>query len=197
MTNITTENTRENWLNEAATLLFTFTLNKVASHNNITLHPYKISVGQCGAQKVIGQCWPRSRSEDGINEVFIAPHISDSSIILATLTHELIHALDDCQHGHKGTFAKMARQADLQGKLTSTHAGETLQETINDIIDALGDIPHSKLDTAPIKKQTTRMLLVECQDCGWRFRATKKHVEAMTALTCLCCGNQSLELEVK
>lgn len=196
---MTTNQTREDWLNQAAELLFSLTLQDIADSNNITRHPFNLSVGAIvGNAKAIGCCFPRSRSEDGINEIFFTPTENDSAQILATMVHELIHALDDCQSGHKGAFAKMARQAGLEGKLTATHAGGALQDTILDIIDALGAIPHSRLDTSPVKKQGTRALLVECTSCQWRFRITRKHYDTMQTHNCQCCGNfDTLQLETK
>jgi hypothetical protein len=196
----TQHNTREEWLNQAADLLFTLTLDQVAASHSITKHAYKISVGKVQGTHAIGCCYPRARSESGINELFLAPHVDCSSSILATLVHELLHALDDCQHGHKGTFAKMATQAGLIGKMTATTAGEELQLIIDDIIDALGNIPHTALDTSPVKKQATRSLLVECTqpDCDWRFRITRKHYDTMTHNVCLSCHTVgSLQLEQK
>jgi hypothetical protein len=52
----------------------------------------------------VGQCWGRSMSEDGVNEIFISPVYSSAIEVLDTLVHELVHAVDDCQHRHGPGF---------------------------------------------------------------------------------------------
>ena len=52
-------------------------------------------------KRTIGQCYSRSCSAANVNEVFVSPTIDDSIQVLGTLVHELVHAIDDCKHGHK------------------------------------------------------------------------------------------------
>ena len=45
---------------------------------------------------------------------------------LAIQAHELVHAVDDCQHKHGKEFKKLALAIGLAGKMCATHAGEAL-----------------------------------------------------------------------
>ena len=126
----------------------------------------------------IGQCFSRSCSKANINEIFISPTQNDSVKVLDVLAHELIHAIDDCQNGHKAPFKRMAHAIGLEGKMTATTAGEALKALLQAIVKRLGDYPHEELDISNRKKQTTRMMKVECSDisCGFSFRASRKQI---------------------
>ena len=56
----------------------------------------------------IGQCWSTRSSEDGVNQIFISPSLSAAVTVLDTLVHELVHAVDDCEHKHGKEFKKIA-----------------------------------------------------------------------------------------
>ena len=126
----------------------------------------------------IGQCFSRSCSKANINEIFISPTQNDSVKVLDVLAHELIHAIDDCQNGHKKAFRDMALAIGLEGKMTATTAGEALKALLQAIVKRLGDYPHEELDISNRKKQTTRMVKVECEKahCDFSFRASRKQI---------------------
>ena len=64
------------------------------------------------------------------------------------------------------------------GKLTATYAGPELERELENITYTLGNIPHAKLSLSKARtKQTTRMLKLECFDCGFVARTTAKHLE--------------------
>ena len=75
----------------------------------------------------VGQCWPTARSEDLVNEIYISPVHSDPVEVLDTLTHELVHAVDDCQHRHGKEFKEIALAVGLQGKMREASAGPQLR----------------------------------------------------------------------
>lgn len=186
--------TREQWLLQAANILTDTIMCPAmdALGEQYDLEQYRVSIGHPQSKKSIGECWKKSASTDQHNEIFITPHEDNSTAILATLIHELIHAADDCESGHKNFFARVARKVGLVGKLTATKAGDNLQEQLLDIVDAIGDIPHHKLDiTHRVKpKQSTRMLKIECTGCGFNFRASKTQIKRMTIATCNSCGHE-------
>jgi hypothetical protein len=186
---MTTDTTREDWLTEAAHYILDDLLMPLTTKER---PPFRVSVGFTGARssKAIASCFVRAASGDGHNEIFVSPEHNDSLAVLASLVHELIHAIDDCQSGHRGGFAKLARTAGLEGPLTATVAGEWLKNWLQEnIVAALGPIPHAPLVLSKArKKQSTRMLKLNCSQCGWHFRASQKNVDAMTSCDCLACG---------
>lgn len=144
--------------------------------------------GGGSARKRIGECWPRSFSEAGVNEVFISPSIADSVRCLDILVHELVHAIDDCKSGHKGEFRRIAVAVGLEGKMTATVAGDELKAALQKIVDQIGEYPHKQLKLAGRKKQSTRMLKCKCNECGAVWRMSSKY--AYHAEWCPICGEQ-------
>jgi hypothetical protein len=191
------EMTREEWLHHAIEALRP----KFAEIEFPLPEKIHVSVGfGYGAKResatILGQCWPTTLSEDGLNHIFISPEMDDEARVLDVLIHELVHAADNCRNGHKGAFAKAAKKLGLTGKMTSTVATPELAETLRELAKAIGPYTHAKLYTmgAPIrpkedpkdapeepeepegpsapsgpKKQGTRMIKVQCSaecECG-------------------------------
>jgi hypothetical protein len=184
--------TREEWL-VAAIDAMGRTIFKAA---DIDLPAIRVSVGWPGGtgrkNNVVGQCWPRSLSEDGVNQLFVSPVLNDGARVLDVLAHELIHAVDDCQHGHKAPFAKLAKSIGLTGKMTATAASPDLVEKLTALAEELGLYPHSPLahgrGADSPKKQGTRMVKVECPADGYTLRTTRKWLEV--GLPTCPCGTQ-------
>ncbi|WP_144121162.1 SprT-like domain-containing protein [Catellatospora sichuanensis] len=148
---------------------------------------------------ILGQCWAKRASDDGVNHIFIAPTVGDTARVLDILIHELIHAADDCQNGHKGAFAEAATRLGLEGKMTATVASLPLAAEMLLLAETLGEYPHGVLSGAvrtrapkvPVPAtpgdgeaggrissgpgtQGTRMLKLECPCCGYTVRTTAK-----------------------
>lgn len=184
-----THNTREEWLVAAVEALG----RDIFAPLEIAVPPVRVSVGWPGGSgkksSVIGQCWKTTQSDDKVAQVFISPSLVDRPAVLETLVHELIHAVDDCESGHKGEFVRMAKRVGLTGKMTSTVAGEELAAQLVPIAETLGEYPHAKLSAGNgvegPKKQGTRMIKVICPDDGYTLRTTKKWIEVGVP-TCPC-----------
>ena len=182
-------NTREEWLTEGIALLNSEVFAAVGE----TVPAVRVSVGWPGGRgsknSVIGQCWASRAAGDNVAQIFISPVLEDGVRVLDVLVHELIHAIDDCQSGHRGRFAKIARAVGLEGKLTATAAGEALSVKLSGILAKLGDFPHAALVNATAnsgpKKQGTRMLKVECPADGYIVRTTQKWLD-LGVPTCPC-----------
>lgn len=161
-----------------------------------TLPPVKVSCswpgGRGNRNKTIGQCWAKSASEAEINEIFISPILDDSVKVLDILTHELIHAIDDCEHGHRKEFTKIMRAIGLEGKPTATHAGERLHAELSIIVDKLGAYPHKRL-TPQGAKQKGRQLKASCNDCGAVWRMSKQWLDLATS--CPVCQSSYIRID--
>lgn len=188
-------NDREAWLTEAANVILDDVLMPIAPHG-LERPPFRVSVGwPKGSRggKTVAQCFKRSVSDDGVNEIFVSPEYVDHGTVLGALTHELIHAIDDCEHGHRGPFAAMARAAGLEGPLTATKPGVVLGCQLDDLAELLGPYPHGKM-TGGRRKQATRQRKCECGECGaiWRASATW----AAQFVACPCCQSDSIHCDV-
>lgn len=184
--------TREEWLLKAIEAM-----RPLFADQGAEIPAVRVSVGWPGGggrnlNKVIGQCWATRAAGDGVAQIFLSPVLDDAIQVLATLAHELVHAVDDCKSGHKGYFAKLAKGIGLEGKMTATVAGAELTAKLTEIVKEIGPYPHAKLVTAavPIKKQSTRMLKVECPSTGYTLRTTRKWLEEYGAPICPCCRKE-------
>lgn len=146
---------------------------------------------------ILGQCWARRASADGVNHIFVSPQQDNPPAMLVTLLHELIHAADGGAHGHKGPFAQAAAAVGFQPPMTITPTAAALAGEMTALAEALGPLPHAKLTpvtiaappptptptagggTVPIHSgpgtQGTRLVkLTAAGCCGYTVRTTAK-----------------------
>ena len=138
--------------------------------------------------QVLGECFSRSCSATGVNEIFISPVRADSLRVADVLVHELCHAIDDCQDGHGAKFRSIATGVGLTGKMTATVASPELEAKLKEIIADIGEYPQSELK-APEKKQSTRMLKMICEnECGASCYQSAKQSSENPMLCSNCSG---------
>jgi len=153
----------------------------------------RISINEPTASKrgkgAYGKCFHPSESSSGHWEIFLNPIIETVDVLACTLTHELIHTV--CfEDGHGKVFGSIARAMGLDGKLTATVAGKSWFQWATPIIEALGPIPYSAMNNPARKVSETYLLKLECNNCGWLARASKKHVfDNMTCPDMECGGS--------
>jgi hypothetical protein len=194
--------TREQWLTAAADELRA----EVFAPNDFEVPDFQVSVGWPAGKgtrsSTIGQCFNRAWNEDGDPSIFISPVLKDVMELLACLTHEMIHAWDDCASGHKGAFLRTFRAVGMTGKATEVAYGEELAEIFKRIAEKLGKYPHGKLTKGgasgtPIapKRDTNRQLLVLCEEgvaAGrdkkkiYKVRTTQKWLDEVGFPICPC-----------
>jgi hypothetical protein len=142
----------------------------------------------------IGEAWCSSASADGTFEVFVSPTLKDEVQVGATLVHELVHTAVGLKAGHGTACKRAALAVGLTGKMTATEAeaGPALAGRIKLIVAKIGGYPHAELkfSNAP-KKQTTRLIKVECLDCGCTIRMTRKWLDEIGPPTCACGGQMA------
>lgn len=152
--------------------------------------------GLAKKKKRIGEAWSAENSGDNSFEVFISPVLKAPVEVAATLVHELVHCAVGLSAKHRGPFVKCAKAMGLEGKMTATTAGEALTKRLGELTTEVGSYPHAELkhSNAP-PKQGTRMLKVECVDCGCIVRMTQKWLDECGPPTCACGGVMYLEGE--
>jgi hypothetical protein len=171
-------NTREEWLN--------FVMDEVRpvfkTHGAPLPAKIRLSVGftSTGSRgRRIGECWSPIASSDKHAEIFIKPDQDNAVRVAGILVHELVHAAVGNEHGHKRPFARVATLMGLVGKMTATTEGPKFVEMITPMLKKAGPLPHKALlpfcgVRSPRKKQGTRLLKAECEECGYTVRVTKK-----------------------
>ena len=142
--------------------------------------PSRKAFGQ--RQKTIGQCWSNNNSQDGHFEIMISPTIADNHTVTATLIHELVHATVGLEAGHKAPFKRCATAVGLEGKMTATKASDYLKYKMDKWFVEMGQYPHAVLEgmTDGSKKQSTRMIKCECEECGYTVRTSQKWLAVAT-----------------
>jgi len=126
----------------------------------------------------IGKCWSTSESADQINQIFIAPQESNPVEVLDTLTHELVHAVDDCKNGHGEKFKEIALAVGLKGPMRSAGANEFLRQELARIAEKLGQYPHPRLSVpSGSPRSQTKRPGAKCQKCGYEVVMLKKHLQ--------------------
>lgn len=181
--------TREQWLEKAVKAL------SKRFPEDQPVPPVRVSVGwpagRSAKGNTIGQCFQSPLVADGQPAIFISPVLDKPTVILATLLHEMVHAVvPPSSSPHRGAFVKLAKAVGLTGKWTATVASEDLEPHLTALAEKLGDFPHSVVSkgSGGRKVQTTRMLKVECVDCGMVIRTTAKWLNEVGAPTCACGG---------
>lgn len=116
----------------------------------------------------IGQCWPRRSGADEVNQIFISPTLADPVEVLDTLVHEMVHAVDDCQHKHGKEFKKIALKVGLQGPMRSAAAGPSLKARLQALAEELGPYPHGKLLVAMRKVARMPRPRAKCPQCSYQ-----------------------------
>ena len=175
---------REAWL----ALVARHVENELFKQNGIPCNPFKVSTGfphGGSSLKRIGECWFGTATKDNVAQVFINPIIEESARAIDILIHEMIHVAYPTS-GHKGEFKKAALKVGLEGKMTATTAGPELSAWIKGIIEIVGEYPHAQIMLSGRKKQTTRMVKMECIYCGYIARTSQKWLDEAGALICPC-----------
>jgi len=183
--------TREQWLERAVDVI------RASVKKTVEIPPVKVSCSWPGggdSNKRIGECWATQASKAGINELFVSPKIEDPIRVLGILAHELAHAVDNCKSGHKAPFVAAATKLRCEGPKPTTMVPpiEVTQKWAEKVIAKHGPFPHRTLDKSmsPVKKQTARMLKLECVECGAVWRMSAKH--AINVTMCPCCGSEAV-----
>ena len=187
--------TREEWLTRAANTLLD---EVIMPETEAPRPPFRVSVGWPKGKRgnqALGVCHPRALSGDGVNEIYITPNVESPTKALAMLTHELIHALTDCQTGHKGEFAAIAHAVGFEAPLTTLNPSPSLIELCEFYANELGDYPHARLGDSPHRPKTdrNRQLKLECDACGLILRGSQTAINSMPCpANCPACSAPTL-----
>jgi hypothetical protein len=170
---IQNHSTREAWLQagvERIKLIF-----EARGH---VVPPVRVSIGWSGSGQRsthIGECWSSKSSADQVNQIFIVPSLGDAVRVLDVLTHELVHAVDDCKHGHGKEFKAIALSVGLVGpKMRSASAGPALKARLTAIAAELGPFPHGALTRRPPRVVNPNPPRAKCPQCDYRLAIPKK-----------------------
>ena len=184
-----TINTREDWLLKAIELL-----RPLFGAKGYVVPECQVSCGftSTGVKNGhIGQCWSKKSSANGVNQIFISPTLPRAFDVLDTLVHELIHAVDDCQHKHGKEFKKIAKRMGLVGPMRSAGAGPELTQQLNELLEKLGSYPHGQLTVSMYKPYRASRPRAKCSKCGFQVPMLKKFLHYGPPI----CPKDKVEME--
>lgn len=192
--------TREQWLIAAvAAMTPLFTSNGYKVPNVRVTCGWPSTGGLKKKGRTLGQCWDADVSADNLHQIFISPVMEENDepySVLPVLVHEVVHAVVGIKEKHNKVFKKCATAVGLEGKMTSTVPGDILAATIKSWREGLGPYPHAKLDPklSPVKKQSARMIKMECKECGYVARTSRKWLDEVGPCHCPKHGPMSFEI---
>lgn len=184
---------RETWLRQAVAKL----VKHVFAPKGVVVPPdVQVSCSFPGGgspNRRIGECWPRARSANKVNEVFINPVLSDSIKVLDVLGHELLHSVDDCASGHGAVFTRNSKAIGYTGGKHSKAEAPTLL-VFDRIAKELGPYPHGALNAAKKTKNASAGLhKFQCAgEGGDVLYSTVKKVDDFGVPLCRCCGEEMI-----
>lgn len=79
------------------------------------------------------------------NQIVISPALLDPLVVFDTLVHELVHAVDDCQHKHGKEFKKISLSLGMVGPMRSAIASGELKIKLSELSALLEPHPHLRL----------------------------------------------------
>ena len=164
---------REAWLQAAVDHL-----RPLFAARGYEIPPVRVSIGWPGTgqrSQVEGECWPRKAAEDGVNQIFIAPNLGNACKVIDVLTHELVHAVDDCKHRHGKEFRAIALKVGLVGpEMRSASAGKELRATLEAIAARLGPFPHGALQRRSPSPRRSDPPRARCPQCSYRLAIPRR-----------------------
>lgn len=172
--------TREQWLIAAVDEI----TKRIFKPKDIEVPAVRVSVGWPGGrgkkQGVVGQCFASTTATDKVAQIFVSPAVSQTLSVLATLTHELVHAVDDCKDGHKKNFIKIAREIGFEPEWTSSeNRGDELNDKLKAIAEKLGEFPHAAIrpDERPTVQKTYMLKVVSPEEPDFFVRMTQGKID--------------------
>ena len=202
-----TEN-REAWLQRASKAMDKW-LGEVEGVEVVPVHVtvgWPSSGGLGTKARTLAECWARKHSADGVNQIFMTPMLGEESTVqvLGNLLHEKVHAVDDCESGHRKEFIRISKALGFVAKWTSLNMSPELEERLKGLAERLGPIPSPAISVGNFEaggeeeepKDKNRQLKVECaNDTGYKVRMTRKWLDEFGAPICPCCNERMIEPE--
>ena len=111
----------------------------------------------------VGQCWSTKSASNELNQIFIAPTLKSAYDVIDTLVHELVHAVDNCEHKHGKEFKKIALKMGMKGPMRGADAGPELKVTLTALLDLLGPYPHGHLKVGMRKAARRDRPIAKCK----------------------------------
>lgn len=179
---------REEWL----AILASRTLAEISTRIDYTEEEtsVKLSCGFPATQgkrnKVLASLVPPTASQDFNAEVFVTPELSDKHEVAKAILPLLVSvATGDYKRGASYRNALRSLRLNLAGAPTPPWAYA--------IVENLPAYPHAQIELPPVAKQSTRLIKVACNPCGYIARVSRRTLSAFGAPICPVCAQSFTE----
>ena len=149
----------------------------------------KVRIG-CGwpvtnRKRTGAECFSQASSKDKTYEIFISPKSAAPLHILEMIVHELCHTVAGVEAKHQKPFIEVMQTVGMIKPWKGSVAGDDLSQLLDKIQTTLGPYPHAELSLGGgKKKQTTRLVKLQCPKCDYIIRTTRKHLEEKGPVIC-------------
>jgi hypothetical protein len=177
---------REEWLKELANRAIPVIAHHVEYTEEETA--VKLSCGfpakQGKRNPVHASLVPPTNSADFYAEIFVTPELSAKREVARAVLPLLVAVVTGDYRQHTA-YRNAIRRLGL-------NAGE-LPSWAKPIVDELPAYPHASLTLPEVKKQTTRLLKVECVPCNYIARVSRATLDRLGAPVCPACRQSFTE----
>ena len=182
--------TREDWLKSAGDLL-------LANYHIELERPWRVSsTSPKGQGSTLGHCYASSAVADGANEIFITQSEASPVKVLGILLHELVHAQDDNQNGHKGPVERRLLDLGYGRPLTTYAPTDALLAELDALAQLLPPMPMQAITPAKPKRGRMRSIWCTAEGCGFKGNTTRSHIARMPAPSiCPICLSHTLQAQ--
>lgn len=184
---------REQWLTDLSAECVPF-------FKGFQLKPFRVTMGwpieggRPGKRQRVGECHALESSTGGFQELFISPVLEKPLEVAGVVCHELAHVAAGMKAKHGTGFVRVCKHVGLTtGKPTAVMPGEKLNESLQRIVDKLGEYPHKKMKLAMEAVKPGSGVVLVCE-CGFRCSTSQKWITEVGVPTC-ACGNDLKERE--
>jgi len=139
-----------------------------------------------------GYCVNSSASHDGrVNHIVISTRLEKPEHIVHTIVHEMMHAYDDCNSGHRGRWKRWANILQMQTK--GWDSSPMLLDIIGRVLMKVGiPVEHRSTKTRAPKQRETSQIRYVCQVCAGFARVPRKAAIEGFLLFCGRCDEEML-----
>jgi hypothetical protein len=135
----------------------------------------------------LGQCHSSKKSVGGdVNMITLSTDQGEPIELVHTLLHELLHALDDCHSGHKGRWARWAKQIGIE--MRGHERGPIAEQLVQDTLRAVG-VPKAHVQTVPSsRKAGSSQVRVHCPECSKHVNMPRGLADGGFSIACVACA---------
>jgi len=179
--NMKEEQSRQEWLT-----LVAGEMEKWFEELSFPVPAYEIRSGFHSSGKrsnAIAEAWLKDGDDqDETYVIFVRPDVEDEVNISASIAHQfcLISVGKRDHSGH--LFRHVSISIGLKGRKTETKPGTIFKELLKPVLTKVGKLPatsYKMAQTSTPMRQTTRMKKVECPECGYVARVSRKWIDKL------------------